>query len=125
MFYVDSIPGTAPFEPNNTLSTDNVINAEQFLEEHRQAVQTNPTRMFSDKLKTSVYWYGPGKFDIFNDDYETFLWQWKSDASITIGNETKLLPFNSCILVPKNVRISLVNSTTDSVTLSIAMPLPE
>ncbi len=81
--------------------------------------------MFGNDSKTNVLWYGTGAFEIFNSDHETFLWQWKSDATISYEDgETKSLPVNNCILVPKNVRLSLTNDDGDSVTLSVAMPLP-
>lgn len=114
-----------PYPLNDTLSTDDAINAEQFLEQHRLEIQSKPKRMFSDNSKTNVFWYGPGTFEIYNSDHETFLWQWSSDASITFVDETKTLPLKSCVIVPKNVRVTLSNSSTDSVTLSVAMPMPQ
>lgn len=125
VFAVDSIAEPEPYAPNNTLSTDEAINADQFLEQHQRQIQGNPARMFSDTLKTNVHWYGTGTFEIFNANHETFLWQWLSDASMTFGQESKELPFGSCIIVPKNVSLSLTNNTPDCVTLSVAMPLPE
>jgi len=119
-----SIPRCAPYALNETLSTDGPINVEQFLQQHQHHMKTSPMQMFSYKLKSSVYWYGLGTFNIFNENHETFLWQWRSDASIRFGNETKALPFNSCIIIPKNVHVSLVNNTPDCVTLSVSMPLP-
>lgn len=125
MLCLGSIPGDEPFAPNDTLSTDKPVNVEQYLEQHGSQIQSNTKRMFGDESKTNVLWYGSGSFEIFNDDHETFLWQWRSDGSITCGQETKVLPVNSCILVPKNVRTSLINNDPDCVTLSVAMPTPK
>lgn len=122
--HLDSIAETEPYAINETLSTDDPTNVEQFLGEHGSELQGNIKRMYGDESKTDVLWYGPGTIDIFNGDHETFLWQWRSNGKITFGQETKEFPVNNCILVPKNVRMSLVNGNPDCVTLSISMPLP-
>lgn len=123
--YVDSIPGNAPYAPNENLSTDEPINVDQFLKQQRNEMQSNGKQMFGNNLKSNVFWYGPGTFEIYNNDHETLLWQWRSDASMTFGEETTTLPLNSCIIVPKNVHLMLANNSPDCVTFSVAMPLPE
>lgn len=122
---LDSIRETEPYSLNGTLSTDDPINVEQYLEQYGCQLQTTAQRMFGAESKTNVLWYGRGTFEIFDNDHETFLWQWRSDGTIVCGQETKTLPVKNCILVPKNVRLSLVNNNPDCVTLSVAMPLPE
>jgi len=120
-----SVPEKAPYTPNDTETTDDPVSAEQFLELHQRQIKTRTVPMFRNTLTTNVNWHGPGIFDIFNDEHETFLWQWVSDAKVTFENETKPLPLNSCIIVPKNIHVSLENKNDDCVTLSVAMPLPK
>lgn len=123
--FLESIPGTAPYSVNETLSTDDPINVKQYLERHESELQTKPKAMFRDESKTNVMWHGPGTFEIFNRNHETFLWQWRSNGKISCDQKTKTLPVNSSILVPKNVRLLLVNDNPDCLTLSVAMPLPD
>lgn len=123
--YVDSIPAESVKCPiNSTLSTDQPINVEQYLEQHKNEIQSSPKQMFTGESKTDVFWYGQGTFEIFND-HETFLWQFKSDGTITSEEETKPFAVNNSILVPANVRMTLTNTNADCVTLSIAMPFPK
>lgn len=119
-----SIPESKPFAPNEILSTDEPINVAHYLEQKASQMQTSTQRMFGDETKTNVLWYGPGTYEIFNSDHQTFLWQWRSNGTMTCGQETIALPVKSCLIVPKNVRMSLVNNKSDCVTLSVAMPLP-
>ncbi|KAJ6636734.1 3-hydroxyanthranilate 3,4-dioxygenase [Pseudolycoriella hygida] len=120
-----SIPESEPYALNDTQSTDQPINVEQFLQENRSQIETSAKRMFSEDSKTDVWWYGPGTFEIFSNDHDTFLWQWRSKGSISSEGETKTFSVNNCILVPKNVIMSLVNENSDCVTLSVAMPVPK
>lgn len=80
--------------------------------------------MFKEESKTNVTWYGAGTFEIFSSNHETFLWQWRAEGTVSCGDETKKLPANCSILVPENVRLSLVNDA-DSITLSVAMPMTQ
>ncbi|XP_037051528.1 3-hydroxyanthranilate 3,4-dioxygenase-like [Bradysia coprophila] len=110
---------------NTTLSTDEPIKVDQFLEQHKSQIQTCPKRMYTDESKTDVFWYGQGTFEIYNRDHETFLWQWRSDGTVTSEQETKPFTVNNSILVPANVRLTLTNINSDSTTLSVAMPYPK
>lgn len=123
---VDSVPAESVKCPiNNTLSTDEPIKVDQFLEQNKSKIEASPTRMHSGNSKTNVFWYGQGTFEIFNNDHETFLWQWRSDGTIASDQETKPFTVNNSILVPANVRMTLTNNNPDCVTLSVAMPPPK